>query len=62
MGYAESFMRYPTAATTRIVTAGRFERRPTTPRLKPGQVIESPETQLRYRSDRQIGEGGYGQV
>jgi eukaryotic-like serine/threonine-protein kinase len=62
LGYAETFMRYPTAATTRIVTAGRFARRPTTPRLKPGQVIESPETQLRYRIDRQIGEGGFGQV
>jgi serine/threonine protein kinase len=30
--------------------------------LQPEQVITSPETLLRYRIDRMIGEGGYGQV
>jgi serine/threonine protein kinase len=30
--------------------------------LIPGQVITSPETLLRYRSDALIGQGGYGQV
>lgn len=30
--------------------------------LSPNQVITSPETRLRYRADRFLGEGGFGQV
>ena len=30
--------------------------------LLPGQVVESPETGLRYRIDRLLGEGGFGQA
>ena len=30
--------------------------------LEPGQVVESPETALRYRVERMIGEGGFGQA
>jgi eukaryotic-like serine/threonine-protein kinase len=54
-------MRHPSAATTRLVTLGRFPR-PAAPRLKPGETIESPETLLRFRVERLIGEGGFGQV
>lgn len=55
-------MRSLTAATTRVVTAGGLQPRRSTPRLRPGQVIESPETRLHYRIERLIGEGGFGQV
>ncbi len=33
-----------------------------TPLLTPGHVLQSPETQLRYRVERMLGHGGYGQV
>jgi serine/threonine-protein kinase len=50
-----------TAATTRTVT-GRG-RRPQEGRLLDlGQVLESPESRLRYTVGRLLGQGGYGQV
>jgi serine/threonine protein kinase len=55
-------MRHSSAATTGLVTPGRFAGRAAAPRLKTGQVIESPETSLRYRVDELIGQGGFGQV
>src|SRR5215470_5918090 len=55
-------MGHATSATTRAVTLGRFGRRPAAPRLKPGQIVRSPETELEYRVERLIGEGGFGQV
>lgn len=50
------------AATTRLVTAGRFGLKRTAPRLSAGQIIESPESLLQYRVERLVGEGGFGQV
>jgi len=55
-------MGHATSATTRAVALGRFVRRPAAPRLKPGQIVRSPETELEYRVERLIGEGGFGQV
>src|SRR5882762_1090332 len=48
----------PTAATTRSITA----RGPSHRLLVAGQVVSSPETQIRYRIERWLGEGGFGQV
>lgn len=55
-------MRYPTGATTRLVTPAVATRRPAAPRFRHDQIIESPETNLRYRIGRLVGEGGFGQV
>jgi eukaryotic-like serine/threonine-protein kinase len=57
-----SAMPFPTDATTRFVTPGRVRPPSATPRLKAGQVIDSPESSLRYRVGELIGEGGFGQV
>lgn len=52
------------SATTRTASAPRQRGALPFARLllKPGQVIDSPETGLRYRAERLIGEGGFGQV
>ena len=55
-------MRFPTDATTRLVTPGRVRPPSATPRLKAGQVVDSAESSLRYRVGELIGEGGFGQV
>ncbi|PWT79557.1 MAG: hypothetical protein C5B57_13805 [Blastocatellia bacterium] len=52
---------YPTSATTR----GRSAVVPYThlrPLLAPAQIVASAETQLKYRIERMLGEGGFGQV
>jgi serine/threonine protein kinase len=50
-----------TAATTRTATAaGRKVVRPNLLRI--AQIITSPETQLEYRIERLLGQGGFGQV
>jgi serine/threonine protein kinase len=50
-----------TAATTRTATAaaGKHPRRNL---LQIAQVIASPETQLKYRIERLLGQGGFGQA
>jgi serine/threonine-protein kinase len=53
-------IRNTTSRTTRTRTASiRAEREPL---LQRDEEIASPETRLRYRIDRLIGQGGYGQV
>jgi eukaryotic-like serine/threonine-protein kinase len=49
-----------TNATTRTATSPILARRE--PLLRRGDELASPETALRYRVDRLIGQGGYGQV
>ena len=52
--------------TTSRLSAAVTRSGPVRPRpgrlLAPSQVIASPETYLRYRIDRLVGEGGLGQV
>jgi len=55
-------VKHSSAATTRAVRSvhGPFGR--VRHLLAPEQIIASPETQLRYRIERLLGEGGFGQV
>ncbi|MFL6279948.1 MAG: protein kinase domain-containing protein [Vicinamibacterales bacterium] len=54
--------RHPWTATTRTTRSLHIARPRGDRFLEPGQVVESPETHVRYRTDRLIGEGGFGQV
>jgi eukaryotic-like serine/threonine-protein kinase len=53
---------YPTSATTRTVRPAQLRTHRARHLLSPAQVIASPETQLQYRIERILGEGGFGQV
>ena len=50
-----------TAATTQSMST-ELRRRETARLLVPGQIITSPETDLRFEIERFLGEGGFGQV
>ena len=54
--------RNPSLATTRTASSIHAAAAHPGHHLVPGQVIESPESQLQYRTERLIGEGGFGQV
>ena len=52
---------HASAATTRTAGVPRVRPDPLG-LLRPGEVVVSPETQLHYRIDRLLGQGGFGQV
>jgi len=52
---------YTTSATTRARTV-RVSGDRAAPLLLPAQIVASPETELQYRIERLLGEGGFGQV
>src|SRR3989441_8913575 len=54
--------KHPSAATTRSVGSVGVPFDRARHLLIPAQVIASPETQLQYRIERLLGEGGFGQV
>jgi serine/threonine protein kinase len=51
-----------TSATTRTASSVRFPLGRTRYLLVASEIITSPETQLQYRIERMLGEGGFGQV
>jgi len=53
---------HPSSATTRTTRSIHIPVARGSQLLISGQVIESPETGLRYRIDRLLGEGGFGQA
>jgi serine/threonine protein kinase len=55
-------VKHASAATTREVRPIRVPVDRTARLLAPGYIIASPETQLQYRVERLVGEGGFGQV
>ena len=55
-------MKNLTTATTQSMSAVRLHLDQGRPLLVPGQIVASPETQLRYSIERWLGEGGFGQV
>jgi serine/threonine protein kinase len=55
-------MKHASSATTRITRSVVFPSDRGLQLLVPGQVIASPETDLQYRVERLLGQGGFGQV
>src|ERR671919_1827902 len=54
--------RNPSSATTRTTRSIHVPVAGAQPLLVPRQIVASPETQLQYRIERLLGEGGFGQV
>jgi serine/threonine-protein kinase len=57
-----SMTRNPWTMTTRAASGARGTPSAPDQLLVPNQVVQSPETDLQYRIDRQIGAGGFGQA